>query len=126
MTGPGPIAFARADVAAALAAASSLPVHTGVPERLEPPCIVLTEGTPLLEPSDRTIGAVTVRLVANVIEAPADADLVLNRLDEHVDEIVSGLSAEYMPTVDPYSGVTSADSQRYLAAAVTLTTHLNL
>lgn len=123
----GPIAYARADLATALSQATSLPVHASVPERLDPPCVVITEGTPLLEPAtDQGHRAVTVRLVANIVEAPTDAALALARLDQHVDQTVTGLWNEYMATVDAYATVTGADGQRYLAATVNTTTTLIL
>ncbi|MBS5978052.1 MAG: hypothetical protein KIA99_10805 [Actinomyces urogenitalis] len=118
----GPIATARALAAAAIEQVTDLPVVASVPERLEPPCVVITEGTPLVEPSDTLMAGVVVRLTANVIEAPTDAPLALERLDTHTDQIIDGLWAEWMPTVETYTTVTSADQQRYLASTITLTT----
>nr|WP_300339921.1 hypothetical protein [Actinomyces sp.] len=118
----GPIATARALAAAALQEATDLPVIASVPERLEPPCVVITEGTPLAEPSDTLMGGVVVRLTANVIEAPTDGPLALERLDEHTDQVIEGLWAQWVPTVETYTTVTSTDQQRYLASTITLTT----
>ncbi|MDY3665469.1 hypothetical protein [Schaalia hyovaginalis] len=122
----GPIAYARADLAAALEKAQALPVHVTMPERLEPPCIVITEGTPLLEQGD-SFGSVTVRLDANIVAAPvADNDLAIARLDAAVDEIAAALLHDWTIQVDAYQGVTTADSQRYIAARLTVSTTLTI
>lgn len=125
MTTTGPIAAARAAVLDDLRDASSLPVLAGIPERLEPPCIVITEGSPLIEPDDTTHAQAVVRFTANVIEAPTDNDLALARLDDHTDEVIQALWRDWMPTVEAYTTVTSADSQAYLAATIQLTTTIN-
>lgn len=118
----GPIAAARAAVLDDLRDASSLPVLAGIPERLEPPCIVITEGSPLLEPSEHAMTTAVVRFTANVIEAPTDNSLALERLDSHTDEVIEALWRDWQPTVEAYTTVTSADSQAYLAATIQLTT----
>jgi hypothetical protein len=116
----GPIAQARADLAAALGPLTPLPVVSNVPERLAPPCVVITEAAPLLAADDTTVGAVEVRLALTVVVAPTTNALAVARLDEAVDAIVVGLVRDWGPVfVDAYTSVTSADSQAYLAAQIT-------
>ena len=123
----GPIAWARQDLARTLAGVTTLPVLTSPPERLEPPCVVITEGSPLLAPDETTHGAVTVALDAVVIMAPSDAPLALARLDEHTDTIATSLlQAGTLPTVEAYTTITSADGQPYLSAAIHTTHHLTI
>lgn len=118
----GPIAAARADLAAILATITSIPVVTTIPERLAPPCAVITEATPLLASDETSYGSITVRLGITVAVAPTTNALAVARLDEAVDTIVVGLvRAGLSAAVDAYSSVTSADSQAYLAATITTT-----
>lgn len=122
MTNTGPIAAARADLADILTRITSIPVVTSIPERLAPPCVVITEGTPLCSLDETAHGAVTVRLSITVAVAPTTNALAVARLDEAVDTIVVGLVRAGLPAaVDAYSSVTSADSQAYLAASLTTT-----
>ena len=116
----GPIAAARADLAAILREATDLPVVTNVPERLAPPCVVITEGTPLCSSDENAHGAVTVRLSITVAVAPTTNALSIARLDEAVDTIVVGMVREGMfAAVDAYQSIKGADSQAYLAAPIT-------
>lgn len=122
MTDSGPIASARADLTAILQAATDLPVVANVPERLQPPCVVITESTPLLTTDETTYGAVTVRLNLTVAVAPTTNALAVARLDAAVDEIVVALvRSGTFAAVDAYTGITSADGQTYLAAPITTT-----
>ncbi|PEY46554.1 hypothetical protein CN359_30900 [Bacillus thuringiensis] len=122
MTDSGPIASARADLTAILQAATDLPVVANVPERLQPPCVVITEATPLLTTDETTYGAVTVRLNLTVAVAPTTNALAVARLDAAVDEIVVALvRSGTFAAVDAYTGITSADGQTYLAAPITTT-----
>lgn len=122
MTDSGPIASARADLTAILQAATDLPVVANVPERLQPPCVVITEATPLLTTDETTYGAVTVRLNLTVAVAPTTNALTVARLDAAVDEIVVALvRSGTLAAVDAYTGITSADGQTYLAAPITTT-----
>nr|DAQ16142.1 MAG TPA: hypothetical protein [Caudoviricetes sp.] len=122
MTDSGPIASARVDLTAILQAATDLPVVANVPERLQPPCVVITEATPLLTTDETTYGAVTVRLNLTVAVAPTTNALAVARLDAAVDEIVVALvRSGTFAAVDAYTGITSADGQTYLAAPITTT-----
>lgn len=122
MTDSGPIASARADLTAILQAATDLPVVANVPERLQPPCVVITEATPLLTTDETTYGAVTVRLNLTVAVAPTTNALAVARLDAAVDEIIVALARSgTFAAVDAYTGITSADGQTYLAAPITTT-----
>lgn len=118
----GPIAAARADLAAILATITTIPVVTSIPERLAPPCAVITEGTPLCSSDESAHGAVTVRLSITVAAAPTTNALSIARLDEAVDTIVVGLvRAGLSAAVDAYQSIKGADGQAYLAAPITTT-----
>lgn len=122
MTNTGPIAAARADLAAILREATDLPVVTNVPELLAPPCVVITEGTPLVASDETAHGSVTVRLSITVAVAPTTNALSIARLDEAVDTIVVGMVREGMfAAVDAYQSIKGADGQAYLAAPITTT-----
>lgn len=120
MTNSGPIAAARADLADVLTRITSIPVLTSIPERLAPPCVVVTEGTPLVAPDETAHGAVTVRLSITVAVAPTTNALAVARLDSAVDAIVVGMVREGMfAAVDAYQTIKGADGQAYLAAPIT-------
>ena len=120
MTNSGPIAVARADLADVLTRITSIPVLTSIPERLAPPCVVVTEGTPLVASDDTAHGAVTVRLSLTVAVAPTTNALAVARLDSAVDAIVVGMVREGMfAAVDAYQTIKGADGQAYLAAPIT-------
>lgn len=120
MTNSGPIAAARADLADVLTRITSIPVLTSIPERLAPPCIVVTEGTPLVASDETAHGAVTVRLSITVAVAPTTNALAVARLDSAVDAIVVGMVREGMfAAVDAYQTIKGADGQAYLAAPIT-------
>ncbi len=120
MTNSGPIAAARADLADVLTRITSIPVLTSIPERLAPPCVVVTEGTPLVASDETAHGAVTVRLSITVAVAPTTNALAVARLDSAVDAIVVGMVREGMfAAVDAYQTIKGADGQAYLAAPIT-------
>ena len=120
MTNSGPIAAARADLADVLTRITSIPVLTSIPERLAPPCVVVTEGTPLVASDETAHGAVTVRLSITVAVAPTTNALSVARLDSAVDSIVVGMVREGMfAAVDAYQTIKGADGQAYLAAPIT-------
>nr|DAK36688.1 MAG TPA: hypothetical protein [Caudoviricetes sp.] len=119
-TNSGPIAAARADLADILTRITSIPVLTSIPERLAPPCVVVTEGTPLVASDETAHGAVTVRLSITVAVAPTTNALAVARLDSAVDSIVVGMVREGMfAAVDAYQTIKGADGQAYLAAPIT-------
>lgn len=119
-TNTGPIAAARADLADILTRITSIPVLTSIPERLAPPCVVVTEGTPLVASDETAHGAVTVRLSITVAVAPTTNALSVARLDSAVDSIVVGMVREGMfAAVDAYQTIKGADGQAYLAAPIT-------
>ena len=122
MTTTGPIAAARADLSDLLTRITAIPVVTSIPERLAPPCVVITEGTPLVAADENAHGAVTVRLSITVAVAPTTNALSIARLDEAVDTIVVGMVREGMfAAVDAYQSIKGADGQAYLAATITTT-----
>lgn len=119
-TNSGPIAAARADLADILTRITSIPVLTSIPERLAPPCVVVTEGTPLVAADENAHGSVTVRLSITVAVAPTTNALSVARLDSAVDTIVVGMVKEGMfAAVDAYQTINGADGQAYLAAPIT-------
>lgn len=119
-TNSGPIAAARADLADVLTRITSIPVLTSIPERLAPPCVVVTEGTPLVAADENAHGSVTVRLSITVAVAPTTNALSVARLDSAVDTIVVGMVREGMfAAVDAYQTIKGADGQAYLAAPIT-------
>ena len=116
----GPIAAARADIADILTRITSIPVLTSIPERLAPPCVVVTEGPPLVGTDETAHGSVTVRLSITVAVAPTTNALSVARLDSAVDAIVVGMVREGMfAAVDAYQTIKGADGQAYLAAPIT-------
>jgi len=118
-TNSGPIAAARADLADILTRITSIPVLTSIPERLAPPCVVVTEGTPLVAADENAHGSVTVRLSITVAVAPTTNALSVARLDSAVDTIVVGMVREGMfAAVDAYQTIKGADGQAYLAAPI--------
>lgn len=120
MTNSGPIAAARADLADVLTRITSIPVLTSIPERLAPPCVVVTEGEPLVAADENAHGSVTVRLSITVAVAPTTNALSVARLDSAVDSIVVGMVREGMvAAVDAYQTIKGADGQAYLAAPIT-------
>lgn len=118
-TNSGPIAAARADLADILTRITAIPVLTSIPERLAPPCVVVTEGTPLVAADENAHGSVTVRLSITVAVAPTTNALSVARLDSAVDSIVVGMVREGMfAAVDAYQTIKGADGQAYLAAPI--------
>lgn len=118
-TNSGPIAAARADLADILTRITSIPVLTSIPERLAPPCVVVTEGTPLVAADENAHGSVTVRLSITVAVAPTTNALSVARLDSAVDTIVVGMVREgIFAAVDAYQTIKGADGQAYLAAPI--------
>ena len=115
----GPIAAARADLADILTRITSIPVLTSIPERLAPPCVVVTEGTPLVafdetrtEPSRTALDHGSGR---TDYQCPGRRPPGLA-----VDSIVVGMVREGMfAAVDAYQTIKGADGQAYLAAPIT-------
>ena len=101
---PGPIASARADLAAILREATDIPVVTS------------------LTTDDTTYNAVTVRMSLTVAVAPTTNALAIERLDEAVDTIaVALIKAGTAAAIDAYTSIKSAEGQAYLAAPITTT-----
>lgn len=128
---PGPVTTARAtladDIRAALTTQDTqdVHVHTTMPDRVKPPCVILTEGTPLAT-TDQTFGALTLTFEAAVIAAPTTAAAAVERLDALTDALIQGLWADYQPTVTAYTTLTGPDTQPYLTARIDLTTSITI
>lgn len=121
----GPIAYTRAALKEDLEKIQDPPVLENIPEIINPPCIFITEGSPLLETHSEQFGGITVTLTVTAVIAPTTNALAISRMDEAVDNLVTGLMDEWPAiTVDTYTSVHTADSQRYLAAKFDITTPL--
>ncbi|MFC2689485.1 MAG: hypothetical protein ACFN1H_05175 [Propionibacterium freudenreichii] len=115
MSSPGPIAWARADLAAQLKAAlPAIPVHPAMPGRINTPCAVIAERSPLAEP-DQITRAVTVHLEAVVFAHGLDPAAVA-WLDTTTDQLINDLW-DVLPA-PTYSTVSLADGQTYLVSRI--------
>ena len=122
----GPIAFARDTIREILEGGTSWPVVTNIPPQLIPPCVVVTESSPFVERSN-TVGSVTVTFKVLAIAPPSDNEHIIALLDTATDTLITHLTSEDVHyTVNGYETVTSADSQSYLAASLTLPLSLHL
>lgn len=120
----GPVAFARADLAAQITGllGDQVPVHTAMPTRIAPPCVILAEKSPLIEPGD-TAGAWLVHLEAVALVPAGAPDLAVPRLDALADTLVLGLQGA---TGASYGTLTAADGQPYLIARIDIDTQLTV
>lgn len=122
----GPIAYTRAALKKDLERLQDLPVLENIPELISPPCIFITEGTPLLETNSEHFGGLSVTLTVTAVIAPTTNALAIERMDDVVDTLVTGLMGDWpVIEVDTYTSVTTADNQRYLAAKFDVTTPLH-
>ena len=122
----GPIAFARDTIREILEGGTSWPVVTNIPPQLIPPCFVVTESSPFVARGD-AVGSVTVTFKVLAIAPPSDNDHIIALLDAATDKLITRLTSEEVHyTVNAYETVTSADSQSYLAASLTLPLSLHL
>ena len=120
----GPLAYARADLAAQVSdlLGDQVPVHTAMPTRIAPPCVILAEQSPLIEPAD-TADTWTVHLEAVALVPAIASDLAVPRLDTLADTLVLGLAGV---TSASYATLTAADGQTYLIARIATDTHLTI
>jgi hypothetical protein len=127
MTGTGVASLARADVldavtqavqGVALAASTvDVPVHHVMPPTLYPPCVLITEGDPFIEPSD-TLGTYQVHFELIALVAPSsDESVMLADLDTLIDHLAAGLD---QPQVAAYQTFTFANQQPLFGARLTL------
>lgn len=93
-------------------------VYDGIPGALHPPCMTITEGSPLLEADSQSYTTGRVRFDITLIAPPTDNEYAISRLDAAVDRVLSYLWQYFMVTVDAYQSVTTADSQSYLACVM--------
>lgn len=123
----GPIAFLRKEIVKDLTRLTDLPVFSALPETLEPPCILINEGSTLLTPAEETYGTYKGQFDLLVI-APAIADnaQALAKLDTQVDGVVMGLAPEYLLTVRGYQTFQFANAQPYLGAVISLQATVNI
>ena len=122
----GPIAFARDTIREILEGGTSWPVVTNIPPQLIPPCVVVTESNPFVARGD-AVGSVTVTFKVLAIAPPSDNEHIISLLDQATDTLITHLTSEDVHyTVNGYETVTSADTQSYLAASLTLPLSLHL
>lgn len=93
-------------------------VYDGIPGALHPPCMTITEGSPLLEADIESYTTARVRFDITLIAPPTDNEYAISRLDAAVDRVLSYLWQYFTVTVDAYQSVTTADSQSYLACVM--------
>lgn len=93
-------------------------VYDGIPGSLHPPCMTITEGSPLLEADSQSYTTGRVKFDITLIAPPTDNEYAISRLDAAVDRVLSYLWQYFTVTVDAYQSVTTADSQSYLACVM--------
>lgn len=115
----GPIAQFRADAAAEIVVAmgSDVKVHPAMPERITPPCVVLAERSPLVDPDDSAVGGARVHLEAVIFVAGMGSTSV-RHLDNLTDRLIAGMW-DNLPTAS-YGTITLADGATYLIARIPL------
>lgn len=114
-------AFARSQVAAALTDTAGVPVLQTMPGTPRPPCILLGESDPFVEPAQEDApGAYTIRFdaLALVEDRPGDRDTQLADLDALTDRCLAGLAELAPVTVSTYRPVTLASGQSYMSATL--------
>ncbi|MDK9294550.1 hypothetical protein FAM19031_000588 [Propionibacterium freudenreichii] len=123
MSSPGPIGWARADLAAQLVAAlPDMPVHPAMPGRINTPCAVIAERSPLAEP-DQITGAITVHLEAVIFAHGLDPAAVA-WLDTTTDHLIAELW-DVLPA-PAYGTVPLPDGQTYLVSRIPVDTTVTL
>lgn len=113
---------ARAHVGGVLEALDGVRVYSeGVPERVEPPCVVLTEDTPWVE-RGATYGEWDVRWSVLVLTPQvADNAAQVAALDQVVDDVLGALAAAgHRTVVTEVTALTHAGAA-YLGARITHT-----
>lgn len=115
----------RHALADALTATGQLQGHPTPPERVVPPCAVITEGRPLLEAVAGTWGH-RLRLAVRLVVPPATNSAMTEQLDALVAAAVAILEGhpehDYdVPTVGPYEQL-EANGATYLSTELVATT----
>lgn len=110
---------ARAEIAAALNGID-LDVHEYMPERMSPPCALLTTGSPWVEDGEQ-FGSFTVRYQVTIVAGTATNEVVTDRLDEHMAAAIVALDeADFgIARVDEPYGL-QANNATYVAANISL------
>lgn len=112
------IAQARAEVVDLLSGLG-VPIHHTPPARLAPPCILLDEGQPFIQPD--TYGSVIATFHAVLVSRPGSNAEIIRQLDDTVSQLIA---ADPTTVVDRYDTITHAN-QEYLAAWTTITQPIN-
>ena len=105
---------------------AGLTVYDHVPERLVPPAVVITPGSPYLTSGD-TFGAFTVALTASVVAATATNGVATEALDELIETAViasvnEGLAFDNASSFYAFN----TNGASYLAADISLTDTITL
>lgn len=111
----------RAEVLHALTSALSddVDVHTSMPPTLYPPCVLINEADPFIEPGDTLPDVIAHYEVIALGDQSPDNQRVIDQVDDLIDRLVEGLW-EYRPTVAGYQTFTFANQQPYLGARISL------
>ena len=116
----GPIATARAELAdvvtAALTNLDVTVVHSEMPRRISPPCIIIAEQVPLTAADEHTIGTTWVNLEAVIVAGVAGAAGAVDLADTITDALITAIPDA---TAAGYSILNAADQQPYLVSRVT-------
>ena len=112
---------ARAHISSILEALDGVRVYSEVPERVEPPCVVLTEDTPWVE-RGTTYGEWDVRWSVLVLTPQVpDNTAQVQALDQVVDDVLGALApAGHRTVVTEVTALTHAGTA-YLGAHITHT-----
>lgn len=123
---PGPIAYARAELVKALEPLG-IPVHQTMPPVVQPPAILLTEGTPLTTSDEETFGSLRVHfeLIA-LVPSSLHPRVQLTQLDALTDQIIYSLLREYAVNVSAYQTFTFPDSKPTLGAKIPISIALTI
>ena len=105
---------------------AGLSVYDHVPERIVPPAVVITPGSPYITSGD-TFGAFTVALTASVVAATATNGVATEALDELIETAViasvnEGLAFDNASSFYAFN----TNGASYLAADISLTDTITL
>lgn len=111
----------RAEVAEDLAA-TGLPVTDYVPERLNPPLVLLEEGTPYVTRVTQCI--YSVNLVVRIVARKAESDNAENMdlLNETIEKVLIATDATEVSPPE----ILQANNANYLSARVTLSADIDI
>lgn len=120
------ISQTRQDVADTLRDAG-LNAFASLPDRMTPPLVGVTHGSPLVESGDSpAIGSTKVNLVVRIILAPGDSDLRMEELEDAVSTVVLALQPDqWTYYTDPVGSITVGTAE-YPAVDINITNDITL